>query len=162
MKKERQLIIRGDSESMKPIADLFKQLDQKTLMLWATDCAEHALHFFEEIYPNDSRPRQAIETGRAWERGEIRVGAARAAALVAHGAARDAKPGAARAAARAAGHAAATAHVATHAIGASIYAISAANFAADPADADAAADSEREWDYRRLLEITAGLSRHPK
>jgi hypothetical protein len=54
--------------------------DHRLLALWAADCAEHVLPFFEEHYPEDDRPRKAIEAGRAWARGEIACGAARAAA----------------------------------------------------------------------------------
>jgi hypothetical protein len=93
--------------------------------LWAADCAERVLPLFEEQYPDDDRPRRAIEAARAWARGEIRVGEARTAALAAHAAARDAAAAgqlAASAAARAAGHAAATAHVASHARAVTFYA----------------------------------------
>ena len=31
---------------------------------FACRCAEHVLHFFEDKYPNDRRPRQAIEAAR--------------------------------------------------------------------------------------------------
>ncbi|WP_407922531.1 putative immunity protein [Brevibacillus choshinensis] len=37
--------------------------------------------YFEKTYPNDSRPRNAIEPGRAWMRGEIAMCEARAAAF---------------------------------------------------------------------------------
>jgi hypothetical protein len=106
--------------------------DRRLLALWAADCAEHVLPYFEEKYPNDDRPRKAVETARAWTRGEIRVGEARTAALAAH------------AAARAAGHAAATAHVAGHARGAASYAVKAS--------AASAATRESDWQHRRLPE----------
>ena len=126
--------------------------DQRSLALWAADCAEHVLPFFEEKYPGDDRPRKAVEAGRAWVRGEIACGGARAAAVAAHAAARDADGGAARAAARAAGHAAATAHMAGHARHAAAYAVNAATYAAVPACAAAAAAAERDRQYRRLPE----------
>ncbi len=114
-----------------PIAELLSKLDHKTLVIWATDCAEHVLPYFEEKYPKDNRPRKAIEAGRAWIRGEIAMSEVRTAAFAAHAAARDANPDAARAAARAAGHAAATAHVAGHAGHAATYAAHAAGHAGD-------------------------------
>ena len=49
-------------------AEHAKHLDkqhQKSLALWAADCAEHVLQYFEEKYPKDDRPRKAIEAGRA-------------------------------------------------------------------------------------------------
>jgi hypothetical protein len=128
-------------------AENAKRLDeqgQRLLALWAADCAEHVLLHFEEKYPKDNRPRKAIEAARAWTRGEIRVGEARAAAVAAHAAARAAEEGAARAAARAAGHAAATAHMAGHARHAAAYAVKAA--------AAVGVASEFDWQYRRLPE----------
>ncbi len=121
--------------------------DQRALALWAADCAAHVLPRFEAKHPDDTRPRRAVEAARAWARGEIKAGEARAAAIAAHAAARSAEDAAARAAARAAGHAAATAHVAGHARGAADYAIKAAE-AAKPGEAAAAA-KEREWQRRR-------------
>jgi hypothetical protein len=124
--------------------------DHRSLVLWAADCAEHVLPYFEEKYPQDDRPRQAIEAGRAWVRGEVKMSQARAAALAAHAAARDAADAAAVAAARSAGHAAATAHVPDHARHAANYAVTAATCAAI-LKADAAA-MERDWQYRCLPE----------
>jgi len=113
----------------------------RALVRWAVEAAEKMIPFFEDKYPKDDRPRKALEAGRAWARGEIRVSEARAAAFSAHAAARDADDAAARAAARAAGHAAATAHVAGHARAAVAYA----------AKAEAAA-AERDGQDRRLPE----------
>lgn len=123
-------------------AERLDEQDHRSLVLWAVDCAEHVLSYFEEEYPRDDRPRNALEAGRAWVRGEIAMSAARSAAFGAHAAARAADHAAARAAARSAGHAAATAHVPGHARHAADYAATAAG--------DAAA--ERDWQYRRLPE----------
>ena len=63
---------------------MLDERDHGSLVPWATDCAEHVLPYFEEGYPKDDRPRNAVEAGRAWARGEIPTGEARAAALAAH------------------------------------------------------------------------------
>ncbi|MDO9433151.1 MAG: hypothetical protein Q7T84_17770 [Phenylobacterium sp.] len=99
--------------------------EHRTLVLRAADLAELVLPYFENQRPHDDRPRQAIAAARAWTRGEITVGQARAAAFAAHSAARDVTDRPARAAARAAGHAAATVHVAGHARHAATYAAAA-------------------------------------
>ena len=126
--------------------------DHKLLVLWAADCAEHVLRYFEEMYPNDDRPRKAVDAGRAWVRGETAMSDARAAAFAAHAAARDADHAAARAAARAAGHAAATAHVTSHAGHAANYAVTAVTAASGPTNAAAATANEREWQQGHLPE----------
>jgi len=99
--------------------------DHGSLSLRPADCAEHVLPCFEER-PRDDRPRNAVEAGRAWARGEIAMGEARAAAFAAHAAAR-------------------VAHAAD-------YAVKAATKAAVPTDSAAATAKERDWQYRRLPE----------
>jgi len=126
----------------------FSKQNQIALALWAADCAEHELSYFDEQYPEDDRPRKAIEAARAWAGGKIQVGEARGAALASHAAAREIDHTASRATARAAGHAAATAHVAGHAPHAAAYAVKAAVAARK----NGGATAEREWQYRHLPE----------
>ena len=143
------------SDFDQPIAALVRNADHKTLAVWAADCAEHALSYFEEKYSDDTRPRTAIEACREWARtGVFRMADVRKTSLAAHAAARDVQEDpAARSAARAAGQALATAHVPTHAIAAAIYAATAVRDAANPADAERATTREREWQYHHLLEL---------
>jgi hypothetical protein len=140
----------------KPIADLVRKTDHKTLAIWAADCAERVLPYFEEKYPDDTRPRTAIEACREWARtGVFRMADVRNTSLAAHAAARDViEDDAARSAARAAGQAMATAHVPAHAIAAAIYAATAVRDATNSADPDSAAIKEREWQYHHLLRLT--------
>lgn len=119
------------------------------LAIWAADCAQHVLHFFEGMQPNDDRPRRAIELVRAWARGEIKMTQARIAAGHAMAAARKLR-GAAREAAYAAGQAAAVAHVAAHELGAAAYAIKAARDAAHDGQAEEAGRLECEWQRAQL------------
>jgi hypothetical protein len=119
---------------------------QRTLALWAADCAEHVLGLFEAQRPHDDRPRKAIETACAWARGEINCTPARAAAVAAHAAARAATDPAAIATARLCGHTAAIAHSARHAGGVPLYACKAVTAAAGPA----AAAKGIAWQKRRL------------
>lgn len=126
--------------------------DHKALALWAAECAEHVLPFFEEKYPDDPRPREAIRLLREWVRtGKFSMPVIRGASLSAHAAARAVKKedNAARFAARAAGQAVATAHVPTHAIGPVIYAYKAVA-AANPLDVKTATTQEQEWQFQRL------------
>jgi hypothetical protein len=55
----------------------------RLLAEWAFLCAEHVLHLFDEEQPRDTRPRDAIDAGRGWVRGEVRMGDARRAAFAA-------------------------------------------------------------------------------
>jgi len=126
------------------------------LAYWAADCAEHVLHLFESVRPEDRRPRQAIEQARAWARGEIRMTDARTAAGHANAAARD-LTGAPRFAAYAAAQAAAVAHVAAHELGAAAYAIKAARAAAPAGEAETAGRLECRWQREQLPEAIRDL-----
>jgi hypothetical protein len=115
---------------------------------WALVCAEHVLHLFEAD-SDDSRPREAIEIGRAWIRGELRMTDAHNAAFQANAAGRGmADP--ARFAALSAGQAVAVAHVAAHDLGAAAYAIRAAGAAVSTDAAAHARATERQWQREQL------------
>ena len=122
--------------------------DHRLLALWAASCAEHVLHLFESVRPEDPRPREAIEHARAWARGEVKMMQARKAAGHAQAAARDLR-GAPRHAAYAAGQAAVVPHVAAHELGAAAYAIKAARAAA-PGDEERAGRLECRWQREQL------------
>ena len=119
------------------------------LAMWAADCAQHVLHFFEQANPSDDRPRRAIELARAWARGEIRMSRSRAAGGHAMTAARELS-GAARNAAYAAGQAGCVAHVAAHELGAAAYAIRAARAAAPEGEQERAGRLECRWQRAQL------------
>jgi hypothetical protein len=130
--------------------------DHRLLAIWAADCAEHVLPYFEEARPEDDRPRHAIELGRAWADGEIPWSEARTAAGHANGAARD-LTGAPRHAAYAAGQAAAVGHVAAHELGAAAYAIKAVWAAAGVGDRVEAGRAECRWQRAQLSEAIRDL-----
>ncbi|MET0843855.1 MAG: putative immunity protein [Mycetocola sp.] len=116
---------------------------------WALDCAEHVLHLFEDDQPGDSRPRDALQIGRAWVRGEVPMRDAHRAAFPANAAGRGmADP--VKFAALSAGQAVAVAHVAAHDLGAAAYAIRAAGAAVADDDAGHARAHEREWQRRQI------------
>ena len=140
--------------------ELVKKTDQKTLAVWAVDCVKRVMPYFEEKYPEDHRPRNALETLQAWiNTGEFKIADIRKASLASHAAAREVgEDNAARSAARAAGQVVATAHVPTHSIGAANYALQAIHRATDSSDADAAVAKERDWQYRHLLRLGGKLA----
>ncbi len=130
--------------------------DQKILALWAADCAEHVLPYFEDKYRNDVRPRKAIEECRKWAcTGIFKMSVIRGASLQAHAAAKVVKEDDAKFAAHAAGQAVATAHVPTHALGSSIYGIRAV--AAHSGLVDDSLITERDWQLERLRKYVKGI-----
>ena len=123
--------------------------DHRLLAVWAADCAQHVLYFFEQAQPSDDRPRRAIEQAHAWVRGEITMTQARKAAFAANAAAREVS-GAAKQAALAAGQAVAVAHVAAHELGAAAYAIKAVRAAAPENEREDAGRLECRWQRAQL------------
>jgi hypothetical protein len=125
-------------------ARLIRRMDtwnEKTLRLFAADCAEHVLGIYEKQYPKDERPRKAIQAARDFANGLIDANAAKAAkaaAKAARYAAHDAAANAVYAAAYAA-NAAAYAANANAAAYAAYAAAAYANAAAYAANANAAA-----------------------
>ncbi len=140
---------------IEPILKFVRKTDQKTLAVWAIDCVERILPYFEGKYPEDRRPRDAITTLRTWIRtGTFKMADIRKAALESHAAAREVgEDDAARSAARAAGQAVATAHVPAHSVAAANYALQAIHRAATASDADAAVAKERAWQLQHLLDL---------
>ncbi len=137
------------------LVDLVKKTGHKILAIWAIDCAERVLPYFENKYPEDRRPRNAVDTLRTWiQTGEFKMAVIRKASLDSHAAARDVgKDSPARSAARSASQAVATAHVPIHSVGAAIYALQVVYRASPPSDADAAVAREQDRQYRHLIEL---------
>ena len=98
--------VHGDDKTVTQQMRFIRKVDtwnDKTARLFACYCARDTLPIFEKKYPNDNRPRVAIETAERYANGEATIeelNAARAAAW-------DAARAAARAAASAAASAAA-------------------------------------------------------
>ena len=129
----------------------YSKPDQKLLAIWAANCAERVLPFFERMYPEDNRPRKAIEVLRNWiKTGVFQMSEIRGASLAAHAAARNVKDNSVACfAARAAGQAVATAHVPQHAYGSSYYSLKA-TIAANPVNSEVKALQEYNWQSKHL------------
>lgn len=134
---------RGKSE----LQELMDRCEHAALATWALDCAQRVLPLFAGSCLGDGRPEQAIETGRAWVRGELPMWQARKQAFAAHAAAREAQCPAAVAAARSAGQALGAVHVRGHATYAAEYARKAVALAAGNAE------EERQWQIKHLREL---------
>jgi hypothetical protein len=136
------------------IFNLVRQTNHKALGIWAADCAQRVLPYFEKASPEDTRPRVAIESLRRWtETGIFHMADVRKASLDAHAAARTVETDdVARSAARAAGQAMATAHVPTHAAAAALYATTVIRDL--PGSTKKEVMEERTWQLKRLKELS--------
>ncbi|OGG02408.1 hypothetical protein A2Z33_05095 [Candidatus Gottesmanbacteria bacterium RBG_16_52_11] len=151
MEKPKFSITHKDEEML----ELVKDSQHKTLAIWAIDCAERVLPYFEEQYPEDQRPRKAIEALHEWiKSGMFSMAVIRKASLDSHTAAKEiGNDNPASSAAHAAGQTVATAHVPRHAYGSAVYAQQAIFRATDLSKANSAVTKERDWQYQHLLEL---------
>src|SRR5208282_6231935 len=86
----RGQIIHEAYKSVAEQARLIRKVEtwnDKTLRLYAADCAERVLGLYEKQYPRDDRPRKAIQAARDFANGLITKGYADAAHAAAYDAA---------------------------------------------------------------------------
>jgi len=121
--KLKKMLTDWDAPYIQALVKLIETQSKATLANWAIDYSEQVLlPIWEKSFPEDDRPKEALEAGREWLSGVIKLPDAKKKILECHGAARDAesKP-AAQAAARAIGQSASTIHSARHCIGLALY-----------------------------------------
>jgi len=124
-KKKNKLLFNRDSLCLQELIRLIERQNHRTLVLWALDCAWISLTQFEAKYPDEHRPRIALELCEEWSKGKIKMPAAKRAILDSHAAAKDLNDEVYSVLAQAIGHAGATVHVETHALGLVIYELTA-------------------------------------
>lgn len=147
----KKLIIHKESPCVQPIVKLIRSQTRRSLVLWTQDCAKPILAMFEERYPHDPRPREALEASISWARGDIKMSIAKKAALAAHNAATEVESDAtACAAARAMGHVVGTVHTEKHAINVVLYGITAFLHADPQAEAEQLIGKKIDWFMERL------------
>lgn len=119
----RRMLGDQDAPYLQPLIGLAETQSKATLVAWCTSYAgEHLLPLFEQRFPDDPRPRLALEAAGEWMSGLIKLPRAKQAILACHAAAREAEGDpAAQAAARAVGQCASAIHSPRHAIGLALY-----------------------------------------
>jgi hypothetical protein len=125
-------------------------LTQIIAVQWAAECAKRVLRHYEDRYPEDKRPREAIQAALKWAKDPTEANRAAATAYAAYAASAAATDAAAAAAS-------AAAYDANAATNAAAYAAHAAYAAYAAADASNARKKEREWQSDRLLKLLGAL-----
>ena len=131
-------IVEDDNKCVVRKARLLRRVEswnKKSARLFAADCAEHVLHIYEKEFPDDDRPRKAIQAARDYANEKITKDELAAAW-----------------AAEAAGEAAGDPARAAGAAGAARYAAWAEAEAAGYAAWAEAEVAERGWQTKRLFE----------
>ncbi|MDD2377590.1 MAG: hypothetical protein PHE05_02010 [Bacilli bacterium] len=150
-KKENKLLFSRDSECLQDLIRLIELQKHRTLVMWALDSAKLPLTLFEENYPNEDRPRKALELCEEWARGTIKMPAAKRAILDAHAVAKEIDDKVYIALVHAIGHAGATVHVETHALGLVLYELTALVYNIGLENCELPIHEKINYYYNRLL-----------
>lgn len=104
---------------------LVQQTNRRALILWALELAEETALELAEKYPEDIRPRDAVEAAVSWARGAIKMPVAKRAILSCHAMAKELMTPADIARCHAVGQACSVVHTEGHALGYPMYELTA-------------------------------------
>lgn len=123
MKKTRKMLSDWEAPYIQSLIRLIETQSKETLSHWAVDYSSKVLlPIWNEYFPNDSRPGEALEAANEWWDGKIKLPQAKGIILKCHEAAREAEGSpATQAAARAIGQSASTIHSVRHCVGLAFY-----------------------------------------
>ena len=124
LKRKNQVLFAKDAEFLQDLAMLLKERSHRTMVLWALDLAAESVAKLEETYPDEPRPREALEAARAWAEGKIKMRLAQRKILDCHAFAKELSSKEDIALCHAVGQACAVVHTAGHAMGYSMYELS--------------------------------------
>lgn len=138
------------------LVELIKTTNQKILAIWALDCVERYMPLLEDKYPNETRPRMALDMLRKWIKDEVKMWDARKFTYPALDAAREIESTdkVACQIARACSHTLATCHVPTHSEGSAMYVVSAIYYLnKDKENVNELMENERNWQIKHLMDL---------
>lgn len=138
------------------LVEIIKVTDQKTLAIWAIDCVERIMPLIENKYPDETRPRMALNMLKKWINSEMKMWDARKFTYPALAAARELEKTdkVACQIARACSHALATCHVPTHSEGSAMYVVSAIyHLNKDKENVAELMEEERNWQIQHLIDL---------
>ena len=124
-KRHNQILFSKESFLLAELRHLIDQSNRRVLILWALELAEETALQLAERYPEDLRPREAIDAARAWAAGEIKMPIAKQAILNCHAMAKVLTDPADIARCHAVGQACSVVHTAGHALGYPMYELTA-------------------------------------
>lgn len=73
-KRKNQVLFAKDAEYLQDLAMLVRDQSHRTIVLWALDLAAESVARLEEKYPDEPRPREALEAAWAWAAGKSGCG----------------------------------------------------------------------------------------
>lgn len=121
LKRKNQVLFAKDSEYLQDLIMPFESQNHRVMVLWALDFAEESVHRLEAKYPEEQRPRIALQGAWNWASGKIKMREAQRKILDCHAFAKEIDDKEYIAVCHSIGQACAVVHTAGHAIGYPIY-----------------------------------------
>ena len=73
IKKKNQVLFSKNSEYMQDLIMLFDTQNHRVMTLWAFAFASESIAKLAEKYPEEKRPREALEAAKDWASGKIKM-----------------------------------------------------------------------------------------
>ena len=128
IKQNNQMLFAKNSEYLQDLILLFQKYNHRVVTLWAFDFAAETIAKLNTKYPNEKRPREALEAAQNWAAGKIQMGMAKKKILACHAFSKELDCKTDIAMCHAVGQACAVVHTVGHAIGYPIYDLSSVIF----------------------------------
>lgn len=71
LKKKNQILFTKGSEYMQDLILLFQSQSHRVISLWAFDFAEESISLLGGKYPEECRPKEALDAAKDWAAGRI-------------------------------------------------------------------------------------------
>ena len=124
-KRKNQILFSKDCLLLDELCQLMEQANRQVLVLWALELAEESARVLAEKYPEDFRPKEAVEAATSWAKGQIKMPIAKHAILNCHTMAKELENPADIARCHAVGQACSVVHTVGHALGYPMYDLTA-------------------------------------
>lgn len=128
IKRRNQILFSKTSSCLAYLNLLIPQQNHRTLVLWALSLAEESVELLEQRYPEERRPRIALEAARLWAAGRSKMREAQRRILDCHAVAKEIHSQEDIALCHAVGQACAVVHTEGHALGYPLYELTAIVF----------------------------------
>jgi len=125
IKRKNQILFAKNSEFIADLAALIQEQNHRTMVLWAFEFADEAVHKLIERYPNEKRLESAVLISKDWAAGKVKMPVAQYAILQAHAVAKEIESLEDIALCHAIGQACGVVHTKGHALGFPIYDLTA-------------------------------------
>lgn len=125
LRRKNQILFSKDSAVLEELNMLLGEQNHRVTALWAFDLAEEAVSSLEERYPEEQRPRRALEACRMWAAGAVKMPEAKREILACHAVAKELSSPEDIALCHAVGQACSVVHTVGHAPGFPVYDLTA-------------------------------------